>query len=255
MTSQIKDEARENYETFRECVSKSILNRSIEKSSIARRRRNGRRNTNTRNRKASFHEENDPAELAEFIDYIAQEMFSSFPNDVQTLSFNATQASPSLAETYTGDISRATIDFLTSLVDPSVPDSLVTYGLMSESSDLTTVLSSIFAEYSSAVTAKPPPFNATRKSACEICERDWIPLTYHHLIPRAIHSKALKRGWHKECDLNRVAWLCRSCHSYVHRMASNEELARDWYMVEAILEREDTQEWAKWAGRLRWKSR
>ncbi|KAF3490991.1 uncharacterized protein GIQ15_00508 [Arthroderma uncinatum] len=251
----IGDDTRENYEIFRECVSKSILNRSIEKSSLTRRRRNAKRNNNTRHSKPSFPEDNDPAELAEFIDFIAQEIFSSFPRDVQTLSFNATQASPVLAEKYAENVPGTTIEFLTSLVDPSVPESLVTYGMMSETSDLTNILSSIFAEYSSTVTAKPLPFSATRTTACEICERDWIPLTYHHLIPRAVHAKALKRGWHEECDLNRVAWLCRACHSYVHRMASNEELARDWHTVEAILERDDTQEWAKWAGRLRWKSR
>lgn len=179
----------------------------------------------------------------------------SFPEAVQTLSYNAIQSSPVLADTYAECISGNTIDFLASLVDQSVSESLVTYGLMSEASDLTTMLSSVFMEYSSTVTAKPPPFSATRTSACEICERDWIPLTYHHLIPKAVHSKALKRGWHEEHDLNQVAWLCRACHSYVHRMASNEELAREWYTVEAILKRKDTQEWAKWAGRLRWKSR
>ncbi|KAM5440357.1 hypothetical protein McanMca71_003838 [Microsporum canis] len=251
----IEDDAKENYGIFRECVSKSILNRSIEKSSMVRRRRNRRSNAKTGYTKASFPEDNDPAELAEFIDFIAQEIFSSFPRDVQTLSFNTIQSSSTLAETYAGGISGTTIEFLASLVDPAVAESLVTYGLMSEPSDLTTVLSSVFMEYSSTVTAKPPPFSATRSSACEICERDWIPLTYHHLIPKAVHGKALKRGWHEECDLNQVAWLCRACHSYVHRMASNEELAREWYTVEAILDRDDTQEWAKWAGRLRWKSR
>ncbi|KAG5209825.1 hypothetical protein GTR04_5516 [Trichophyton interdigitale] len=255
MTSLIRDEAKENYGIFRECVSKSILSRSMEKSGMARRKRNRKRNARTSFSNTSFSDDNDPAELAEFIDFIAQEIFRSFPEEVQTLSYNAIQSSPILADTYAEGISGNTIDFLASLVDQSVSESLVTYGLMSEASDLTAMLSSVFMEYSSTVTAKPPPFSATRTSACEICERDWIPLTYHHLIPKAIHSKALKRGWHEERDLNQVAWLCRACHSYVHRMASNEELAREWYTVEAILEREDTQEWAKWAGRLRWKSR
>jgi hypothetical protein len=55
--------------------------------------------------------------------------------------------------------------------------------------------------------------------------------------------------------LNSVAWLCRSCHSFVHRMASNEELAKEWYTVEKILERADAQDWAHWASRLRWKGK
>jgi hypothetical protein len=38
-------------------------------------------------------------------------------------------------------------------------------------------------------------------------------------------------------------------------MASNEELAREWFTVERILEREDVRDWAKWVGRVRWKAR
>jgi len=36
-------------------------------------------------------------------------------------------------------------------------------------------------------------------------------------------------------------------------MAGNEELAREWYTVERILEREDVQDWARWVSKIRWK--
>lgn len=36
-------------------------------------------------------------------------------------------------------------------------------------------------------------------------------------------------------------------------MASNEELARDWFTVEKMMEREDVRVWAGWVGRIRWK--
>jgi len=52
-----------------------------------------------------------------------------------------------------------------------------------------------------------------------------------------------------------VAWLCRACHSFVHRAASNEELGKDYWSVERLMAREDVQNWAKWVGRVRWKSR
>lgn len=68
MTGIIREESKENYGIFRECVSKSILNRSMEKSGVARRRRNRKRNASARFSKASFPDDNDPAELAEFID-------------------------------------------------------------------------------------------------------------------------------------------------------------------------------------------
>ena len=49
--------------------------------------------------------------------------------------------------------------------------------------------------------------------------------------------------------------LCRACHSFVHRIASNEELAKDYYTVERLLARDDVQAFAKWVGGVRWKSR
>ena len=80
-------------------------------------------------------------------------------------------------------------------------------------------------------------------------------LTYHHLIPREMHDTAVKRGWHPEWMLNRVAWLCGACHRFVHRVATNEELAKDWWCVERLMEREDVRKWVGWVGRVRWKAR
>jgi hypothetical protein len=68
-----------------------------------------------------------------------------------------------------------------------------------------------------------------------------------------MHAKAVKRGWHGEWELAKVA--CRACHSFVHKVASNEELAREFYSVELLIEREDVVKWAAWVGKIRWKAR
>jgi hypothetical protein len=70
-----------------------------------------------------------------------------------------------------------------------------------------------------------------------------------------VHAKVLKRGWHEEWELNKVAWLCRACHNFVHRVATNEELARDFYSVELLREREDVARFVGWVGGVRWKTR
>lgn len=151
-------------------------------------------------------------------------------------------------------MSESELEFLSSTVQPSVPDSLCAYGMIPDPSDVPRFLHQIFRDYIAAVTAPPPVWSETQATACEICGRDWIPLTYHHLIPKEVHAKVLKRKWHEDWMLNSVAWICRACHNFVHRMASNEELAREWYTVERILQREDVQNWARWASRLRWKA-
>ncbi|KZF24725.1 hypothetical protein L228DRAFT_245712 [Xylona heveae TC161] len=152
---------------------------------------------------------------------------------------------------------------------------------------------------------------------CELCDRDWVPLTEHHLVPRSVQQKALKRGWHaavvtgstpnrrgedggsesrywtqngkglggdgssqsrnwtrNEKDdedededeedeeyynmteaerVHSTCYICRACHSFVHKVATNEELGKSWYTVRLLLDREDVQRWVGWVGRVRWK--
>ena len=59
--------------------------------------------------------------------------------------------------------------------------------------------------------ARPHDTHVVRRLR-EICERE-VPLTYHHLIPREVHDKVLKKKWHPEAMLNSVAWLCRYAQS------------------------------------------
>jgi hypothetical protein len=192
----------------------------------------------------------------ELLQYLATEIFKSLPIKLQNLCYHSFQNDVSLSQTYSEPLPISTHFDLTNTIPSTVVDTLTAYSLLTPpTTDLQSFMSPIFASYVSAVTAAPPPWISTRKSACEICERDWIPLTYHHLIPRGVHAKVLKRGWHEEHILNSVAWLCRACHSFVHRMASNEELARNWYTVESICERDDVQKWAQWVGGVRWKKR
>ncbi|RAL09541.1 HNH endonuclease [Aspergillus homomorphus CBS 101889] len=218
--------------------------------------------------------------------FLASETFPALPPDLQTLTYtpppttssntnpppststSTSTPNPDTENTQTTPEDARTLaeTLCTTTLPPSVPDTLTAYALLDtptttspnahEANDnLTTFFTPILAEYIAATTKPPPVWATTRKEACEICARDWIPLSYHHLIPRSVHAKALKKGWHPEWMLNSVAWLCRACHSFVHRMASNEELAREWFTVERILEREDVLSWASWVGRVRWKSK
>lgn len=186
--------------------------------------------------------------------FLASEIFTSLPHTLQTLNYTAVQQTPTLLTvTYPIPLPSSLLETLTSTLPSSVLDTLTTYGFLPSASDVPEVLSPLLTEYISAVTTPPPVWSTTRTEECEICERSWIPLSYHHLIPRSVHDKVRKRGWHEEWQLNSVAWLCRACHSFVHRMASNEELAREWFTVERIMEREDVRVWAAWVGRIRWK--
>ncbi|PLB36563.1 HNH endonuclease [Aspergillus candidus] len=257
------DPSDSNYQVFRECLSSAIVERSTPhrpqkapKRRAPKTKRNGRRDDSTHKdtvetKPAGASAGANPEELAEFIDFLASEIFPNLPDSLKTLTYSTLQHDAALSTQYETPLSATTRDDLTAPLPATVSETLTVYGLAHDVPDF---LGRVLNEYIEGATKPPPVWASTRTDACEICERDWIPLSYHHLIPRGVHAKVLKKGWHDEWMLNSVAWLCRACHSFVHRMAGNEELAREWFTVERILEREDVRAWARWVGRVRWKA-
>ena len=154
-----------------------------------------------------------------------------------------------------------------SRLPPSVHDTLASSALPAAEELLTPVLTALLtpspedSDLSTPSSAVATPRNGNgrgpRPAECEICARPatQIPLTAHHLVPRSVAAKAVKRGWHTAEKTTDLAWLCRACHSFVHGVASNEELAREWYSVELLFTREDVGRWAAWAGRVRYLKR
>lgn len=96
---------------------------------------------------------------------------------------------------------------------------------------------------------RPPP----RPDCCELCDRPAF-LTIHHLFPRSEHGYILahppsslpiaaETGLEMEITkqsllTTHLAYLCRPCHTAVHRCASNRKLATELYTVELLLEDE-----------------
>ncbi|KAL8760378.1 MAG: hypothetical protein Q9199_000001 [Rusavskia elegans] len=255
----LSNELQGNLELFRDCLSGPLVQKfavdhttSSSKSKPKRRKRAPR---DVEYESGTTATGSAAEELGDFIDYVANELFSSFPGEVQSISYSGIQTDPRAAKSFSDPLPTVVIEQILATVSPSVAESFEAYNLLDSQADLPRFLIPVLQEYVSAATAAPPVWSTTRASACEICERDWIPLTYHHLIPKQIHAKATKRGWHEEWRLNSVAWLCRACHSFVHRIASNEELAKNYWSVDKLMEREDVVAWANWVGRVRWKAK
>ncbi|KAF2641264.1 hypothetical protein P280DRAFT_506863 [Massarina eburnea CBS 473.64] len=276
MATRIPDDEKSNYETFRDCLSEPVLrdlaapveNKGKKKKSRTRKSLKGYVDKVTENERVKVEAEDDLSsaaeDLGEFIDYLTHQIFPTLPLPLRTLH-HSLRSSQHLQSTYTPPLSPKISTSIINVIPSPATDSLETYGLLpphSDAVDQYNFFAPVLTSYVTSVTAPPPIWSATRTTECELCGRSWIPLTYHHLIPKSTHERVLKRKWHKEEALNSVAWLCRACHSFVHRLTSNEGLAKDYYNMELILSggedgerKQEIDAWVKWVGRVRWKSR
>ncbi|KAF9806362.1 hypothetical protein IEO21_08696 [Rhodonia placenta] len=212
------DPATANYTTFEACLARRILPGLLDPSPCA--------------------EPDSNPTLDDFTSYLASEIWPLLPASLRHASHQSRHALPD-------------VDALPLVHMPlSFVDTLVACRIADDENAVEALLRRVLVDYAAEACAPPPVWSRTRAEACEICERD-VPLTYHHLIPRAVHAKVRKRAWHPEVMLNSVAWLCRPCHSTVHHIASNEELARELYTIDKLLAREDVQKWRKYISKQR----
>lgn len=79
---------------------------------------------------------------------------------------------------------------------------------------------------------------------CELCGRETIPLTKHHLIPRARHNKKVRRDYGE--DRNKVAMMCRPCQDAIHDFFTEKELERQYFTIDLLKKNERVINWIEW---------
>ncbi len=83
---------------------------------------------------------------------------------------------------------------------------------------------------------------------CELCQR-LEPLTFHHLIPRTLHSnKWFKKNYSRE-ELQQGLELCRECHSTVHKFLDEKTLGRHYNTRAKLLDHREISTFVKWVSR------
>lgn len=78
------------------------------------------------------------------------------------------------------------------------------------------------------------------ETCCALCEREVQQTSRHHLIPRE------EGGRHGP-----VADLCQPCHSSIHLLLDNKELAREYHTIESLRNAEKLQKYLHWIRRSR----
>ena len=83
---------------------------------------------------------------------------------------------------------------------------------------------------------------------CETCGRE-VPLTFHHLIPRKMHRRAhFRRNFSRE-TLNEGVYLCRRCHTGIHKTYDEMTLAKEFNTVGSLLRDETLARHFQWVAR------
>lgn len=281
MSISIPNAESNNYDVFRDSLSAVLVQRLTQTPTKPARRSKHQQNKSPEPGPLP----DDAEDLSDFIDYIGSEIFTTLPARLRTLDWHTWSTSLSLQSAYSLPLTAQDVSPLVTTLDPSISDSrtvpplsatlplthpVLAYGITTSTETaplpstssalvltLPDLLAPILTAYLTTLTTPPPPPSSTKAQAqasgCEICGRDWINLSYHHLIPRFVHAKAVKRGWHRPDELQNVAWLCGACHARVHAFAGHEELARRYYTVELLMDQPEMVAWAEWVGKLRWK--
>jgi len=87
-----------------------------------------------------------------------------------------------------------------------------------------------------------------KEKPCEMCHRE-RPLTKHHLIPRAVHTKKrFINRFGKEEMKCRGVMICKLCHSGIHDIIPDEkELAENFNTKELLMADERIKKHVEWA--------
>jgi 5-methylcytosine-specific restriction endonuclease McrA len=82
---------------------------------------------------------------------------------------------------------------------------------------------------------------------CELCEREGMKLTRHHLIPRTRHStKRNKKLFSRQEVVERIAMLCRPCHRQVHALFTEKQLELEYSSLDRLLAHPEVAKFVAW---------
>lgn len=81
---------------------------------------------------------------------------------------------------------------------------------------------------------------------CRLCGRE-EELTFHHLIPRTLHTNKWFKARYSREELQAGVELCRDCHGAIHKLIPSEKtLGREWNSLERLREHEQLSTFVTW---------
>ncbi len=85
---------------------------------------------------------------------------------------------------------------------------------------------------------------------CELCQREGVELTRHHLIPRSTHQRRrIRRQFDRSRREHAILHVCRACHKQIHALIPEMELALRYHSREALLSHPELARFVAWISR------
>jgi len=86
-------------------------------------------------------------------------------------------------------------------------------------------------------------------SLCELCQRE-PPSSFHHLIPRTLHSNKWFKKRFTRGQLQAGIDVCRECQSMIHRLIPDEkQMGRRYNTLEKLLGHPEVAKYVAWKRR------
>lgn len=89
-----------------------------------------------------------------------------------------------------------------------------------------------------------------RAGRCALCGRN-CQLTFHHLIPRKLHRRTHFRKHYSKEQLSQGIYLCRPCHSGVHKLFDEMTLGKQLNSLSALKDDPRVQKHSLWVAKQR----
>ena len=88
---------------------------------------------------------------------------------------------------------------------------------------------------------------APNTHACELCQREGVRLTRHHLIPKSTHrTKRIRKKFDRDERTGAILMLCKPCHKQIHATVTEKQLADQFNTREALLAHPDIAKFLDW---------
>ena len=89
-----------------------------------------------------------------------------------------------------------------------------------------------------------------KEKSCPLCGRE-TKLTFHHLIPKKMHRRTFFRKHFTKAQLNAGIYICRQCHSGIHKTYDEMTLAKQFYNQSLLQRDEVLQRHFQWVSKQR----